>query len=139
MAASQEINPALIAQVKESEVPVPWCEEFSKMISGMKSVRPRLPAIMELYADQAPIVFSFSASGVPELSEFRLDVLRKRSAFNDESIPDGSTLASLTARRMAVAKTMFGRLGGSVNIEPLFFITWGCNTFIGDNVYINRG
>lgn len=38
MAASKEENPVLVAQVGESEVPVPWCEEFRKMISGMKSV-----------------------------------------------------------------------------------------------------
>lgn len=82
---------------------------------------------------------SFSARAIPELGEFRLAVLRKRHAFNDESIPDDSTLASLTARRMAVAKTILGHVGGSVNIEPPFYVTWGCNTFMGDSVYINRG
>ncbi|SPJ78709.1 related to galactoside O-acetyltransferase [Fusarium torulosum] len=64
---------------------------------------------------------------------------QKLQSFNDNSIPEGSTLASLTARRMAVAKDMFGRLGASVNIESPFFIIWGCNTFIGDGVYMNCG
>jgi hypothetical protein len=39
---------------------------------------------------------------------------------------------------MAVAKRMFGRLGQNASIEQAFFVTWGCNTFIGDDVYINR-
>jgi maltose O-acetyltransferase len=82
---------------------------------------------------------SFSTKAVPELGEFKLAVLRKLRTFHDESIPDECTLASLTQRRMAVAKTMCGHLGGNVNIEPPFFITWGCNTFIGHDVYINRG
>ncbi|KAJ5368469.1 uncharacterized protein N7496_008229 [Penicillium cataractarum] len=39
---------------------------------------------------------------------------------------------------MAVAKRMLGRVGKNTNIEQSFFVTWGCNTFIGDDVYINR-
>jgi hypothetical protein len=64
---------------------------------------------------------------------------RKLQSFNDNSIPEGSTLTSLTARRMAVAKGVFGRLGTNVNIESPFFIIWGCNTFVGDGVYMNCG
>lgn len=63
---------------------------------------------------------------------------KKLLSFNDESIPDGSTLASLKSRRMAVAKAMFGKLGQNVTIEPPFFLLWGCNIFIGNGVYINR-
>lgn len=73
------------------------------------------------------------------MQEFKLAMKRTLLSFNDSSIPEGSTLASLTARRMAVAKGMFGRLGANVNIEPPFFVIWGCNTFIGDNVYMNCG
>lgn len=40
---------------------------------------------------------------------------------------------------MSVAKTMFRKLGKGVKIESGFFITWGCNTFIGESVYMNRG
>ncbi|KAF3025025.1 hypothetical protein E8E14_014297 [Neopestalotiopsis sp. 37M] len=29
-------------------------------------------------------------------------------------------------------------MGTRVNIEPPFFLTWGCNIFIGDGVYMNR-
>ena len=39
---------------------------------------------------------------------------------------------------MTVAKSLLGQLGEGVNIEPPFFVGWGCNVFIGDNVYINR-
>jgi maltose O-acetyltransferase len=81
---------------------------------------------------------SFSASGSTELQEYKLQTLKKLNEFNDISIPDGSTLVSLKARRMAVAKNLLGQLGEGVNIEPPFFVGWGCNIFIGDNVYINR-
>jgi acetyltransferase-like isoleucine patch superfamily enzyme len=81
---------------------------------------------------------SFSASASTELQEYKLQTLKKLNEFNDLSIPDGSTLASLKSRRMAVAKSMLGQLGENVNIEPSFFVGWGCNIFIGDNVYINR-
>lgn len=56
MAASSEENPALIAQVKESEVPVPWCAEFNRMISGMKSVHFLLLSYHELLANAKAIV-----------------------------------------------------------------------------------
>ena len=29
-------NEGLISEIKKSHVPVPWCDEFEKMISGMK-------------------------------------------------------------------------------------------------------
>ena len=58
-------------------------------------------------------------------------------SFNHGSIPEGSTLTSLTAQRMAVTKQIFERLGANANIEPPFFIIRGCNTFIGDGVYID--
>jgi hypothetical protein len=31
-------NPERIAELHQSEIAVPWCDEFEKMISGMKSV-----------------------------------------------------------------------------------------------------
>jgi hypothetical protein len=37
MAASKK-NPERIAELQQSEIAVPWCDEFEKMISGMKSV-----------------------------------------------------------------------------------------------------
>jgi hypothetical protein len=37
MAASSK-NPERIVELRQSEVPVPWCDEFEKMISGMKLV-----------------------------------------------------------------------------------------------------
>ncbi|CAG1959284.1 unnamed protein product [Fusarium graminearum] len=117
MSASSSINEDIVAKVSVSEVPVPWCEEFKRMISGM----------------------DFATSRAPELQEFKLDMRRKLQSFNDNSIPEGSTLAYLTARRMAVAKGIFGRLGANVNVEPPFFIIWGCNTFVGDGVYMNCG
>jgi maltose O-acetyltransferase len=64
--------------------------------------------------------------------------MRKLQSFNDASIPPDATLASLASRRMQVAKTMLGKMGTKVNIEPPFFLTWGCNIFIGDGVYMNR-
>ncbi|KAK6823618.1 trimeric LpxA-like protein [Apiospora arundinis] len=115
--SASSINEAIIAEVAASEVPVPWCEEFKKMISSM----------------------DFATSRAPELQEFKINMRRKMLLFNDSSIPESATLASLTARRMAVAKGMFGRLGANVNIETPFFMIWGCNTFVGDGVYMNCG
>ncbi|KAK8091235.1 amino acid transporter [Apiospora phragmitis] len=108
--SATSINEDIVAEVSASEVPVPWCEEFKKMISSM----------------------DFATSRAPELQAFKLNMRRKLQSFNDNSMPEGSTLASLTARRIAVAKGMFGRLGANVNIEPPFFIIWGCNTFGAD-------
>lgn len=70
--------------------------------------------------------------------EYKLYTSRKLNEFNDTSIPENSSLASLRSRRMEVVKRMFGLVGERVNIEQAFFVTWGCNTFIGDDVYINR-
>lgn len=70
--------------------------------------------------------------------DYKLIAMKRLRSFNDDSIPDGSTLASLKARRMAVAKEMLGQMGQGVTIELPFFHTWGCNIFIGNRVYINR-
>lgn len=64
--------------------------------------------------------------------------MRKLQSFNDGFIPPDATLALLASRRMQVAKGMLGKMGTRVNIEPPFFLTWGCNTFVGDGVYMNR-
>ncbi|KAF5575302.1 galactoside o-acetyltransferase [Fusarium pseudoanthophilum] len=115
MAASTK-SPERIAELRQSEVPVPLCDEFEKMISGM----------------------NFNTGNSQEMMEYKLATKRKLLSFNDDSIPEGSTLASLKSRRMAVAKEMFGKLGQDVTIEPPFFLLWGCNTFIGNGVYMNR-
>jgi hypothetical protein len=81
---------------------------------------------------------SFSTSRSTELQEYKLQTLKKLNEFNDLSIPDGSTLMSLKERRMTVAKNLLGQLGEGASIEPPFFVGWGCNVFMGDNVYINR-
>ena len=39
---------------------------------------------------------------------------------------------------MTVAEALIGKLGERVNIEPPLFVGWGCNVFLGDDVYINR-
>ncbi len=39
---------------------------------------------------------------------------------------------------MGVAKAVLGKLGQNMTIERPFFIIWGCNTFLGDDVYLNR-
>lgn len=70
--------------------------------------------------------------------DYKLIAMKRLRSFNDDNIPDGSTLASLKARRMAVAKEMLGQLGQGVTIEHPFFHTWGCNILIGNRVYINR-
>ncbi|KAJ4247121.1 hypothetical protein NW762_013259 [Fusarium torreyae] len=115
MAASSK-NPERISEIQDSDIPVPWCDEFEKMISGM----------------------SFNTSKAQELVDYKLVTMKKLRSFNDESIPDDSTLASLKTKRMAVANEMLGKLGKEVTIEPPFFLTWGCNIFIGSGVYINR-
>ncbi|KAF5013140.1 hypothetical protein FDECE_860 [Fusarium decemcellulare] len=114
--ASSTKNPEMIATIQQSEINVPWCDEFEKMISGM----------------------CFQSSKDPKLGQYKVAVMRTLQSFNDVTIPDNATLESLTSRRMQVAKGMLGKLGTSVNIEPPFFVTWGCNIFVGDRVYINR-
>lgn len=81
---------------------------------------------------------SFTTSRSRELQDHKLRTLRSLNDFNDTSIPEGSTLVSLKTRRMTVAKDLLGKMGERVNIEPPFFVGWGCNVFIGDDVYINR-
>ncbi|KAF5979146.1 galactoside o-acetyltransferase [Fusarium coicis] len=115
MAASSK-SPERIVELRQSEVPVPWCDEFEKMISGM----------------------NFNTGDSQEMMEHKLATKKKLLSFNDDSIPEGSTLESLKSRRMGIAKEMFGRLGHDVTIEPPFFLLWGCNIFIGNNVYMNR-
>lgn len=114
------------------------------MINGRKFVHPniiRLPHKASLLflrprcADTDP---SFATLNSEMLMEYKLSTLQKLNEFNDTSIPENSTLASLKNRRMAVAKRMLGQMGKNASIEQSFFVTWGCNTFIGDDVYINR-
>ncbi|KAF4995404.1 hypothetical protein FGRMN_5188 [Fusarium graminum] len=114
--ATSSKSPERIAELRQSEIAVPWCDEYEKMISGM----------------------NFKSTREEEQRDYKLLALKKLHSFNDDSIPEGSTIVSLKARRMAVAKDMLGKLGEDVNIEPPFFMTWGCNIFIGKNVYINR-
>ncbi|KAF5229659.1 hypothetical protein FAUST_10296 [Fusarium austroamericanum] len=109
-------DPQRIVEIRESEIPVPWCDDFGKMISGM----------------------NLDISGSPALNDYKLGVMRKLRAFNNDDIPDDATLSSIKMKRMALAKQMIGRMGKSVNIETPFFIVWGCNTFIGNGVYMNR-
>lgn len=72
------------------------------------------------------------------VQQHKLFTVKQIALFNDTSVPDGSTLGSLEARRMRVAKRILGRIGADVNISTSFFIEMGCHTFIGDNVYLNR-
>lgn len=81
---------------------------------------------------------SFKACLADCTPKFKLNVRRHLLKFNDNSINDDDTLDDLKNRRMAVAKTLLGKLGLDTNIEAPLFCTWGCNTFIGKNVYINR-
>ena len=69
---------------------------------------------------------------------YMFSVIKRLRSFNDDSIPQGSTIEILKTRRMSAAKELLGRLGEAVNIEAPFFVSWGCNTFIGDKVYVNR-
>jgi hypothetical protein len=55
--------------------------------------------------------------------DHKLLTRRRLKVFNDESIPDGSTLDSLKSRRMSIARQIFGRLGSDTNIEQSLFCT----------------
>ncbi|KAF7947643.1 hypothetical protein EAE96_008725 [Botrytis aclada] len=81
---------------------------------------------------------SFKACLADCMPKFKLNVRRHLLQFNDNSISDEDTLDDLKIRRMAVAKILFGKLGLDTNIEAPLFCTWGCNTFIGKDVYVNR-
>lgn len=69
---------------------------------------------------------------------FKWALNEKWQSLNDDAFLAEDTLATLNARRMAAAKTIFGNIGADSFIEPCISINWGCNTFIGDRVYINR-
>lgn len=84
---------------------------------------------------------SFRTANDEQLSCYKYMTSRALRAFNkddDDTMPEQGTLDSLTARRMLIAKGLLGLLGANVNIQPPFFVTWGCNLFVGDNVYMNR-
>ncbi|OJJ44473.1 hypothetical protein ASPZODRAFT_135295 [Penicilliopsis zonata CBS 506.65] len=114
--ASHVNTDSILIELEKSSTQVSWCEEYKRMISGM----------------------SFTISRSPELQARKLETLKLLNDFNDLTIPDGSTLTSLKTRRMTVAKTLLGKIGETVNIEPPFFVGWGCNVILGDDVYVNR-
>jgi maltose O-acetyltransferase len=72
------------------------------------------------------------------MRSFKIEVMRRLQDFNNQTIGDNTTLDSLKAHRMAIARSAMGKLGEDTNIETPFFCGWGCNIFIGDGVYINR-
>ncbi|KAM0145185.1 hypothetical protein ACHAP3_000307 [Botrytis cinerea] len=75
--------------VESADIPKPMCDEFKRMISGMN--------FKACLADCTP--------------KFKLNVRRHLLKFNDNSINDDDTLDDLKNRRMAVAKTLLGKLG----------------------------
>jgi maltose O-acetyltransferase len=127
-------NQEIIDEVKRlGEAPIPWCDEYEKMISGMRYALPFQISIINILT-----MSSFRSANDESLQKYRISTMKYIRSFNDGSIPDGSTIEILRARRMGVAKKLLGRLGTAVNIETPFFVGWGCNTFIGDDVYLNR-
>lgn len=132
--AAAEFNQDLIKMIESADIPKPMCDEFKKMLSGMKSVHVRHRINMGTNI----VAFSFKACLADCMPQYKLGVRRKLLKFNDTSINDEDTFDDLKNRRMTVAKTLFGKLGLDTNIEAPLFCTWGCNTFIGKNVYINR-
>ncbi|PQE26141.1 hypothetical protein CJF30_00000873 [Rutstroemia sp. NJR-2017a BBW] len=106
----------LVELIRGGDVKAPMCDEFKKMILGS----------------------NFAARNSESMLDYKLNVRRKLLKFNDQSIGDDDTLGSLKDRRMAAAKSLFGKVGDGTNIEAPFFCTWGCTTFIGKDVYINR-
>ncbi|CZR67738.1 related to galactoside O-acetyltransferase [Phialocephala subalpina] len=114
--AALEKSQSMIEQAKLSKVPVPWCNEFEKMISGM----------------------NFQAQNSQVMSDHKLKIMKQLNSFNDPSVPEHSSLQPLKDRRMGIASQVMGKLGTRVNIEFPFFCVWGCNIFIGNDVYINR-
>lgn len=71
--------------------------------------------------------------------DFKYALMEKWEKFDDHTMLSDDTLATLNARRMSMAKGIFAKIGTNVFIEPGLSTNWGCNTFIGNKVYINRG
>ncbi|KAH8602097.1 trimeric LpxA-like protein [Bisporella sp. PMI_857] len=105
-----------IERMKESDVDVPWSKEYERMICGL----------------------NFKAANSQAMLDHKLMIRRRLQEFNNEHIGDDDTLETLKERRMAVARQIMGKLGPTTNIEAPLFITWGCQTFIGNGTYINR-
>jgi len=140
MAASTK-NHVLIDEITPlSEVFVPWCDEFEKMVSGMTLVLPLSLShtLVPSFSDTPNPNYSFHSGNDQGMQTFRIETMRRLRNFNDNSLPNDASIESLQARRMSVAKQMLGKLGDRVNIETPFFCGWGCNTFVGDGVYMNR-
>ncbi|KAH6675921.1 maltose o-acetyltransferas-like protein, partial [Halenospora varia] len=114
--ASTAKDKAIIELVKFSETPVPWCDEFEKMISGM----------------------NFRSANSQVMLDHKFEIRRLCKLFSDEPILADSSYQSLEVHRLSIIRKIIGRLGGETNIECSFFCTWGCNTFIGKTCYINR-
>jgi hypothetical protein len=83
-------------------------------------------------------VGDYSYRACPEMQAHRLAVMKLLYSFNNENLTDCYTIETLLLNRMEIARNLLGSVGEGVKIEAPFFSAFGCNTFIGDGVYINR-
>ncbi|KAG9246048.1 hypothetical protein BJ878DRAFT_562119 [Calycina marina] len=81
---------------------------------------------------------NFRAAKSDAMLALKLEIKKQLKAFNDDTIHDEDTLATLQHRCMKVAKHMMGKLGTDTNVEAPLFLKWGCQTFVDNSCYINR-
>ncbi|KAJ5151095.1 uncharacterized protein N7482_010347 [Penicillium canariense] len=111
MIPQTEKDDTIIAMARRLQ-DVCWGEEYERMISGM------------LYTPLAP-----------ELVEARSRARRLTGKFNATLYGDCPVAA--VPQREEILKSLLGRTGGSIYIEPPLFIDYGCNISVGDNLYAN--
>jgi maltose O-acetyltransferase len=96
-----------------------------------------MDSVLHFCAELIP-TYSFKANNSQTMLDHKLEVRRRLLKLNDDTIPDGWSLNDLKMRRLKEAKQIMGKLGSNTNIEAPLFCTWGCQTFIGKDTYINR-
>ncbi|KAL1953860.1 hypothetical protein VTO42DRAFT_2084 [Malbranchea cinnamomea] len=110
--AATEKRPEII-EIARGLKDVPMCEEYEKMISGMM--------YNPLY---------------PQLQEARHRCRGRAADFNSvdtKKVP----YDKIAEVRMSLLRELVGRVGNNTFIEPPFMPDYGCNTVIGNDVFIN--
>ncbi|KAL8952237.1 MAG: hypothetical protein Q9222_001851 [Ikaeria aurantiellina] len=107
-------NLALIEKAKRLNH-VPWCDDYEKMISGMR----------------------FHYSGVPELEQCMIRAVVLNQELNNTQISLATDFKSINAEIESKMRMLLGHMGKHSRIRLPINIVQGCNVWVGDNVYIN--
>lgn len=65
------------------------------------------------------------------MMDIKMDVMKKLKFFNEPANPP--------KMRQEMAEFLFGKIGTETLISQGIFMIWGCNTVIGDGVFLGTG